>query len=467
MKRLLPQSLVGQTILVLIIGLTVSHILSITIYSSDRAEVAMLAGDQQLAHRMAEVARLLQETPEEWRQPIVHVMNSPSFQVSLTQENLYQRAPNADWREALLGEFLARAIGTVGSSDVIVQWVGGDGDSGSGGHGGATMLWMHRNMGHMMMGSAPEHLVRVSIRLVNGQWINFRAGFAGTESLWSTQALVSTLLMTLAVALLSFWVVRRMTRPLRAFARAAEHLGRDVKAPPLEERGPIEVRQAIHAFNNMQMRLRRLIENRTRMLAAISHDLKTPITLLRLRAESIADEEEKRKTCATLDEMEAMIASTLAFAREDASQEERRPVDLASLVGSVCDDLADAGLPVAFEEPVPASVTYRCRPLSLKRALTNVVENAIKYGGNARVSLGTSASAIEITVDDDGPGVPEDRLEDVFAPFFRLEQSRSRETGGVGLGLSVARTIVHAHGGEITLCNRPQGGLRATIHLPR
>lgn len=465
MRHLLPRSLVGQTILVLIIGLTVSHILSITIYSSDRAVVVMLAGDQQLAHRIAEAARLLRETPEEWRQDLVHVMNSPSFQVSLTPENLYQRSRVHDWREALLGEFFTQAIASVGSDDVIVQWIGG-GDEIDGQATTPTTTWVHRHMGHMMVGGTPEHLLRVSIRLADGEWANFRAGFAETASLWSTQAIVSTLLMTLAVALLSFWVVRRMTRPLRAFARAAEHLGRDVAAPPLEERGPIEVRQATHAFNEMQMRLRRLIENRTRMLAAISHDLKTPITLLRLRAESIADEEERRRTCATLDEMEAMIASTLAFAREDASHEERRPVDLASLIGSVCDDFADGGCPVTFEDRASAPVKYRCRPLGLKRALTNVIENAIKYGGNARVFLTASAGAVEIVVEDDGPGIPEHKLEDVFVPFFRLEQSRSRETGGVGLGLSVARTIAHAHGGEIALRNRSRGGLQATIHLP-
>lgn len=461
MIRLLPRSLVGQTILVLIVGLTVSHILSVTIYSSDRAEVAMLAGDRQIAHRMAEVARLLQETPKAWRQRIVHVMNNPSFQVSVTDESLYPKTRDVGWREALLTAFFARTIGTIGADDVVVQWVSGSEENEA---TVAPMEWMHRHMAHMGMGRVPDHSVQVSIHLTDGEWVNFRAAFGDLGSLWSSQAIVSTLLMTLAIALLSFWVVRRMTRPLRAFARAAEHLGRDVSAPPLEERGPVEVRQAIHAFNDMQMRLRRLIENRTRMLAAISHDLRTPITLLRLRAESIADGEEKRRTCAILDDMEAMIASSLAFARGDASQEERRSVDLASLVGSVCDDLSDAGFPVVFEDSAP--VKYRCGPSGLKRALTNVIENAIKYGGGAQVALATSPTAVHITVEDEGPGIPEGQLEEVFAPFFRLESSRSRETGGVGLGLSVARTIVHAHGGDIVLSNRAQGGLRVAIHLP-
>jgi signal transduction histidine kinase len=421
---------------------------------------------------MAEMTRLLRETPRAWRQRIVHVMTSPSFQVSITPENLYADAQRQDWRAELLRQFLVRAIGTVTSEDVMVQWIGGDDDPQD---TSMLMSWMRAHMAQMMIGTVPEHSVHVSIRLADGrldsggprdqEWVNFRAGFGDTRSLWSSQAVVSTILMTLAVALLSFWVVRRMTRPLRAFARAAEHLGRDVSAPPLEERGPVEVRQAIHAFNDMQMRLQRLIENRTRMLAAISHDLKTPITLLRLRAESITDEEEKRRTCAILDEMEAMIASTLAFARDDAAQEERRTVDLAALVGSVCDDFADSGHDVTFEDLSP--VKYRCGPLGLKRAVTNIVENAIKYAGSARAFLAISPGAVEIVVDDNGPGIPETQMEDVFAPFYRIEGSRSRETGGVGLGLSVARTIVHAHGGEIVLRNRPEGGLRTVIHLPR
>jgi len=201
------------------------------------------------------------------------------------------------------------------------------------------------------------------------------------------------------------------------------------------------------------------------MLSAISHDLKTPITLLRLRAEYIEDAGEKEKTLATLAEMESMIESTLAFARDDAEKEEPRVVDLAALVESICDDLADAGRPVAFQD-VPA-LKYRCRPLGLKRAVSNIVDNAVKYGGNARVRLSADPTAVEIVVDDDGPGIPEAELKEVFAPFYRLERSRSRETGGAGLGLSLARTVVHAHGGEITLSNRPGGGLRAIIQLPR
>ncbi len=463
MRRFLPKSLAGQTILVLLAGLTVSHLLSIAIYSSDRAEVLMLAGDQQMAHRIGEISRLLQETPPEWRERIVHATNSPSLRVVLTPESELVRPIDEEWRSVLIRRFLAQLVNAE-PADVIVQWLEVS-EAGQQPVAFMPVAWMHSHMAQMMMGKPPEHALRASIRLDDAQWVNFATVFPESEHFWSSQAILSTALMTIAVALLSLWVVRRMTRPLRALARASESLGRDVNSPPLQETGPVEVRQAVRAFNEMQQRLRRLVDNRTRMLAAISHDLKTPITLLCLRAEYIEDPEEKQKTLATLAEMESMIESTLAFAREDAEQEEPRVVDLSSLVESICDDMADAGRAVEFEESPP--LKYTCRPLALKRAFSNVVDNAIKYGGNARVKVLSHPGLVEIVVDDDGPGIPEAELKEVFAPFYRLERSRSRETGGAGLGLSLSRTVAHAHGGEIILANRLEGGLRAIIQLPR
>lgn len=464
MRRFLPKSLAGQTVLVLLVGLLVSHLLSMAIYNSDRAEVLMVAGDRQMAHHIAEITRLLRETPADWRQRIVHAVDSPTLRVHLTPESVLVRPGDGDWRAGLIRGFLARLIGAGAGEGIIVQLLERSG-RGQNLRAATPAAWMHTHMARMMMGQPADHSLRVSIPLGDGQWVNFATTFPESGAFWSGQAILSTALMTIAVALLSLWVVRRLTKPLSAFARASERLGRDVNAPPLEETGTSEVRQAIRAFNEMQRRLRRLIDNRTRMLAAISHDLKTPITLLRLRAEYIEDEEERRKTLATLDEMASMIASTLAFARDDAEQEERRAVDLAALIASLCDDMSDAGQPVELEPSPP--VKFQCRPLALRRAVANLIDNAVKYGGNARVRLVPGRSSVAIVVEDDGPGLPEAKLEEVFVPFYRVEQSRSRETGGVGLGLSIARTIAHAHGGDITLADRPEGGLRATIQLPR
>jgi signal transduction histidine kinase len=215
----------------------------------------------------------------------------------------------------------------------------------------------------------------------------------------------------------------------------------------------------------MRGRLQRFVQDRTRMLAAISHDLRTPITTLRLRAEFVEDEETRAKILETLDEMQRITEATLAFAREEAAAEDTRTVDLAALVDSVCADLADLGQDVAFGGPERAP--YTCRPVSLKRAVRNLIENAVTYGERARVTLEQAADSFRIVVEDDGPGIPEAEFERVFAPFVRLEESRSPETGGIGLGMAIARSIVRGHGGDITLANRQDGGLRAVIHLPR
>jgi signal transduction histidine kinase len=188
------------------------------------------------------------------------------------------------------------------------------------------------------------------------------------------------------------------------------------------------------------------------------------LTLLRLRTEEVADASERDKMLATIGEMDEMIGSTLAFARDEVRAEPRRKVDLAALLASVVDDMADAGLPVTMTPA--AALSYDCQPGALKRALTNLLDNAVKYGKRAQAAISPTGKTIEITIDDDGPGIPEAELAKVFQPFYRVEDSRSRDTGGTGLGLAIAQSIVQAHGGELTLANRPAGGLRASIKLP-
>jgi signal transduction histidine kinase len=271
--------------------------------------------------------------------------------------------------------------------------------------------------------------------------------------------------MAVAISLIVALMIRRMTRPMADLAAAAERLGRGEAVPPVPERGPEDVRQTTRAFNRMHGRLQRFVQDRTRMLAAISHDLRTPLTSLRLRAEFVDDEETRTKILETLEEMERMTEATLAFAREEARREDTRTVDLAALVESLCEDLRDLDMDVTYSGP--PSLLYPCRSVSVKRALRNLIENAVIYGERARVTLARADQELSIAIEDDGPGIPEADFERVFAPFVRLEESRSQETGGIGLGMAIARSIVRGHGGDITLANRPEGGLRVTIHLPR
>ncbi|PRD40620.1 two-component sensor histidine kinase [Phyllobacterium phragmitis] len=304
----------------------------------------------------------------------------------------------------------------------------------------------------------------LAVQLSDGTWLNSAYHKVLPSTLWNTQSLFSLGITAFVLSIIGVFIANRITSPLRGLALAAEALGRGETVPNLPESGPDDIRQTSEAFNRMQSRLHRFVEDRTRMLAAIGHDLRTPLTSLRLRAEFVSDPDLQQKMLAAIDEIQTMTEGTLALARGEATIEETRTIDLNALVGSLCDDLAELGQDVEFEEGAKAN--YRCRPDGLRRAIRNLVENAVRYGGKARVSVLHTSATIDIVVEDEGPGIPETAAEQVFAPFFRLEQSRNRDTGGVGLGLSIARAIVRHHGGDIIL-SQIKPGLRASICLPK
>lgn len=306
--------------------------------------------------------------------------------------------------------------------------------------------------------------LRVSVPLTDGSWLNVLAPLDLGDPLWRPRFVAPLVIALVLVTLGALLAVRRATKPFATFAQAAERLGVDVSAPPLAETGPREVRQAAQAFNVMQGRIARFVQDRTQMLAAISHDLKTPITRLRLRAEFMEDDDQRTKMLADLAEMEAMIAATLAFARDDAASEPRIRLDLASMLQGMVEDLNELGARCSYDGP--AALVIEARPAALKRAMANLIDNAIKYGGCADVTLAPGGGNALVTIDDQGPGIPSEARERVFAPFVRLETSRSRDTGGTGLGLAVARAAIRAHGGDITLADRPGGGLRVSVSLP-
>ncbi|MFG1398720.1 ATP-binding protein [Roseixanthobacter pseudopolyaromaticivorans] len=304
----------------------------------------------------------------------------------------------------------------------------------------------------------------ITVQLADGSWLNSAFAKRAQENFWTSQSTVSLALSALVLSVIAVFAARGIAQPMRRLVAAAEALGRGEKIAPLPETGPDDIRRTAEAFNRMQDRLVRFIDDRTRMLAAIGHDLRTPLTSLRLRAEFVSDDELREKMLSTIAEIQSMTEATLTFVREEATAETTRTVDLPALVESMCDDLAELGYAVTFTEG--QKISYRCRPDALRRACRNLVENAVRYGERARVSVTQGAENIEIVVEDDGPGIPDVSREQVFAPFFRMEHSRNRETGGLGLGLSIARTIVRRHGGDIILFNQPRG-LRASISLPK
>jgi len=274
------------------------------------------------------------------------------------------------------------------------------------------------------------------------------------------------LLITLAAVIAASLVaVRLATRPLQRLAEAADAFGRDLAAPPLAVTGPTETRRAAQAFNRMQDRLRRLIAERGRALAAVSHDLRTPLTRLRLRAELVADAALRAQINADIDDMQAMVEATLDYLRGLRENEPLRAIDMAALLASLAADAQAVGQPVTLAGSAAAPYVGRLSPL--KRALANLIDNAVKYGGGAHLVIVDGVTELRLSVEDRGPGIAAADLARVVEPYVRLEASRSRETGGVGLGLTIARDAALLHGGRLTLENRAGGGLRATLLLPR
>jgi signal transduction histidine kinase len=474
MTRFLPKSLFGQTLLILLLGLVVSHAVGAWIYAGAREQAVRAVGGYAAAQRVANLSRLVEEAPADWRPRIVAALNDPTFRVSLVAQPPDQLPADADGAAKVIEDYVRQQLPDRPNRQVravVFQPTGlsrgapfgAPFDRRPGPMGGMGSMG---GMMHDMMG--PNFGVwrglQVAVRLSDGQWLSFATTLPQGAPSVSWQFIISMGLMGLIVLAVSVWAVRRLTAPLGMLSAAADRLGRDVASEPLAEAGTIEMRHAARAFNRMQERLRRLIESRTQMLAALSHDLRTPLTLLRLRAEDVADADERDKMLGTIGEMDEMIGTTLAFARDEVRAEPRRRVDIAALLASIVDDMADAGLPVTMAPAAP--MIHECQPGALKRAIANLLDNAVKYGKRAEVAIAATAKTIEITIDDDGPGIPEAELPRVFQPFYRVEESRNRDTGGTGLGLAIAQSIVQAHGGELTLANRPGGGLRASIKLP-
>ncbi len=448
-RHLLPDTLVGRTVLVLLVGLLLSQLAGIVLFTINRLELASALGSRQTAERIAGVVQLVEETPEADRGRVIHALDRPGLRVGWGRRPLLRGGEGAPEDLPVAIELLRRLPGREVHAEFRLP---------------RSMPMMDPDEegpapGPGLRNNRPP-LTLVSVRLEDGSWLNFVIPAQPPAPLWRPGFFAPLGGGLLVVTVLSVWAVRRASRPLASLAAAAERLGRDVGAPPMPVTGPREVRAAAVAFNRMQTRLKRFIDDRTQMVAAISHDLRTPITRLKLRAEFVDDEEQRLKMLADLDEMEAMIASTLAFARDDAAREPHLLIDLAELLKGLCDD---------FEVPYqgPEHVEVIAGAIWLKRAFANLLDNAKKYGGGARLSLTVEAEQVSVVVDDDGPGLATLELDRVFAPFYRVESSRNRATGGTGLGLTVARSAVRAHGGDIALGNRQGGGLRVAVTLPR
>jgi len=457
MMRFLPQSLFSRMVLILLGGLILVQSISVTFHLRERDRLLFRSNSMESAQRIADTIRLLNSLAPADRHKLVTALNSSTLRISLGVSSSSQSHQNPDSanQAASFNVLLRDLLGENLPIEVTVSEMG----------------WSTRqhedNASRPAINIYPQQrtVFTVWVRLQDGETVSVDALPSGGAFPTPPRLLFNLLILLAAVIFLSLLAVRLATRPLNTLASAAEKLGNNINSPPLVETGPTEVRRAAHAFNTMQSRLASYIQERTRILAAMSHDLKTPITRLRLRAELLEDDDLRTKFAKDLEEMEYMVAATLDFMRGVDNPEPVQPVDIMALLESLQADAAEIGQEVRLEGI--AARPYPCKPAAMKRCLGNLIDNAVKYGKSSTVIVNDHDKQLQIHILDQGQGIPEAELERVFEPFYRLESSRSRDTGGTGLGLGIARNIAQMHGGELMLRNRPSGGLEAILTLPR
>ena len=468
--KLAPKSLAGQLSLLLVLALAVAQGVAVALFAWERIEALRDAHRGDAVLRTATVARLLGDTPPGLHDSVIAAASTELARFSLTAAPVVGETDASERAAAIAGD-LSAALG-VGAERVRVAplWTlyPGDDDGWDDDHDHDHDDDDRDHDGDDDHDHGPDHRepdwFTASAALTDGRWLNVAVGPPPGAPAWGPAFVAVFLLSALGIAAVAVFTARRMAKPMRALAAAAGSLGRGEAVGDLPEAGPVETRETVRAFNLMRARLDRYVRDRTAMLAAVSHDLRTPITSLRLHAEFVEDAEIRAKILAALDEMQRMTEDALAFIREDMQREETRTVDLHALVDSVAADLVELGRDIAVADA--GRVLALCRPAALRRALRNLLENAAVHGERATVRIGRHDEEIRVVIEDEGPGIAEADLERVFEPFVRLEASRSRDTGGSGLGLAIARGIVRGHGGDIALGNRAEGGLRATVALP-
>ena len=460
--RLAPKSLAGQLTLLLLLALVLAQGVAVALFAWERMEALRDAHRDNAVLRTATVARLLGDTPPALHASVIAAASTGLARFSLTADPIV-RERGAGERAAAIADGLSAALdmdaARVRVAPLRTRFLDDDDDRDDDDHHLDRDDDDDRDHGH----DEPDWFT-ASVALADGRWLNVAVGPPPGAPAWGAAFLAVFLLSALGIAAVAVLTGRRMAKPMRGLAAAAGRFGRGEAVDDLPEAGPEETRETVRAFNLMRARLDRYVRDRTAMLAAVSHDLRTPITSLRLHAEFVEDAETRAKILAALDEMQRMTGDALAFIREDMQREETRTVDLHALVDSVAADLAELGHEIAVADS--GRVLAACRPAALRRALRNLLENAAAYGGRAAVRIERDDAGLRVVVEDQGPGIPEEEIERVFEPFVRLEASRSRDTGGSGLGLAIARGVVRGHGGDIVLANRAEGGLRATVALP-
>lgn len=440
-RRLVPEGMTGWLALLLVATVAVTASLGLGLWWFHDSRLANLQPDPQrlapLLVRVAPAIGLLERAAPADRERVLGAVNGRLFRIR-QRSGPPPRAVRGEPVRPGLERFVRSRLGALAERDMTLS--------------------IHRRGG----GVPGRPVLRMAIPLASSGWadvrivpVRRRPGPAFLIWLVATAALVGVS---------ATWAMRRLTRPLRRLADATERFDLDGDDAPFPETGPVEVRNAARAFNLMTTRIRRLADDRTLLLAALSHDLKTFLTRLRLRVEMLEDPEQRDKGVSDIEEMASVLDATLGLARDETRGEAPAPFDLADLLRTIAEKRSETGQNVVYRGP--ETLPFRGRATALGRCFENLADNAVKYGGEADVSLEGDGERAVVRIGDRGPGIPPQYREAVLAPFFRMESSRSRETGGVGLGLAVVRTVVDRHGGTLALGDRDGGGLEATVTIP-
>lgn len=435
--RLWPDSLASRLIALLLLALALAQVVSLLVFSHERGRAAELSARQYVQNRVVSTVNLLADTPAEQRRAVLRRANTAGLRVHLARQPRRIGPPETAEERALAGH-LREALGASAGA-IHVRLRGGR--------------------------DVDRPLIAIAVQLTDGPWLLAVKILREPPPQWSAASLLALLLSALFIVVAVILGVRGITASLRRLSDAADRLGRGERLPALPETGPADLRRTAAAFNRMQARLERFLSDRTRMLAAVSHDLRTPITALRLRAEFIEDDDNRAHIQQTLDDMQRITEATLDFARSETGSEASQSVNLSVLIERLASGHQAMGHDVSVS--APGDVTLTCRRSLITRALRNLIDNALTYGGRAKLTLNARDDRLAIHVADAGPGIPAADRERVFDPFVRLEGSRNAETGGVGLGLSIARGAARAHGGDIRFVDDPQAGFTVVLSLPR
>jgi len=427
-------TVVARVILVSLLGITLVHVLSLWTYQRALDQELSRAHDASLAERLISIKRSVAAAPRDQRETLAHDLSGGPIEAhwNLTRGAVAGGPGVEVWTG--LAEKVRSLAGDVKGSDVVVGT------------------------------SVDPHVALLSLRIPDDSWLNVSL-FATTHASASGHGtLLSTSLMALGVVLMSLLMARWLTMPIREVADAVTRLSPEDRATEVPEAGPREVRNLARAFNDMSQRIGDLITRRTQALAAVSHDLRTPLTRLRLRLADVRDPALQQFLASDIDEMEQMVEATLSYLKGDEAEEPVRSIDLVDLLETIVNDARDMGHDARLDGA--AHLVVNTRMLGVKRAFSNLISNALRYGTQVRVDVRRRNGEVVVTIDDNGPGIPADKLDAVFEPFVRLEESRNKVTGGVGLGLTIAKNNVEANRGRLKLVNRLEGGLSAVVELP-